>query len=118
MSSSQELLEQVRQAQLPYNSEEWQQYDRQLSQMVRECYPQVKEDMGWLDKKDFWVRVIQYHYYRYGLGIWRQLMGDEGLAPFIREQIKEWHGNMQSFIKTTLKDLLEKAKWKKLKELF
>lgn len=118
MRSSQELLEQVRQAELNYNSAEWDSYDRQLRQLVRNCYPLLKAEMDLLDKKDFWMRIIQYHYYRYGLGIWRQLMGNQGLGPFIREQIAEWSNSVQSFIRDTLKDFVQKNRWEQLRRTF
>lgn len=118
LRSSQELLQEVKTAKLSYDDPNWEDYDRRLRQLVRECYPEWKTELGLLDKKDFWIIVVRYYYQRYGLGLWRQLMRNEGLAPFIREQIAEWGGNLKDIVQEGLQDLLKEAQWEKIRALF
>jgi hypothetical protein len=66
---------------------DWDSWDKQLRQYVKECYPQHREQLNFKQRKDFWIGVTRYFYARYGpeLLLLAQKGQDELLSILIEE---------------------------------
>lgn len=46
---------------------DWEKEDLKIRQMIKECVPKHKAELGITEQKDFWIGTIRYFNARYGL---------------------------------------------------
>lgn len=46
---------------------DWEKEDLKIRQMIKECVPKYKAELGVTEQKDFWIGTIRYFNARYGL---------------------------------------------------
>lgn len=46
---------------------DWEKQDLKMRQMIKECVPKYKAELGLTEQKDFWIGTIRYFNARYGL---------------------------------------------------
>lgn len=94
-----EFVKKISEAEITFSDESWTKYDAAFEQFTSECYPLYKAEMTETEKRQFWVRSMQYQQVRNGSSLINSLFGDNSeLKLQIEEGLKESWGSIDEAV--------------------
>ena len=102
------FIKDIKDQELAYNDENWEDHDLAFKKYTKECYPQFKEELTRADKEEYFENTMNYYVSKYGEGLAKQYAEDGGIMiEQIAEGIEDWMETEGQDIKSKVEDWLE-----------
>ncbi len=100
------MVKTVGDKELKSSDDQWTSYDQKFEKFIDECYPSYEENMTDDEKQEFWLKSVEYYWYRHGLGFIKRL-GDKNdpLSQEIVSKTEETWGGVDEVVSHLLDEV-------------